>query len=60
MDKNTAKQEQVIRYTKDKLLSASRFKESRDLIEAVLDDSKSYSIEEVQALIDKYMKGKVD
>ncbi len=52
-------QNTVSRYTKDQLLNSNKWRGYRDLINALFDDSKSYSAAEIQTVIDKYLKGKV-
>lgn len=46
-------------YTREQLLSAECLKERRDLVRALLDEEKLYSLEMVGKMIDSYMKGKV-
>ncbi len=52
-------QNTVSKYTKDQLLNSNKWRGYRDLINALFDDSKSYSAAEIQGVIDKYLKGKV-
>lgn len=46
-------------FSKDSLVSCERFYKRRDLLSALLDDGKEYTIAEVEKMIDDYMKGKV-
>ncbi len=46
-------------YTKEQLLASTKYANRRDLISALLDDGKTYTLTEVDALIEKFMKGKV-
>ena len=46
-------------YTKEQLLGSKRYAGRRDLISVLLDKDKSYTVAEVDGLIEKYMKGKV-
>lgn len=46
-------------FTKQQLLTASKYKEKRDLLEALLENDKTYSFREVDEAIDMYMKGQV-
>lgn len=50
----------VIRFSKEQILAAERFQRRRDLVGALLDDGKEYTMEMVEKLIGKYMKGKVN
>ena len=47
------------RYTKEQLIRSNRYTNRRDLLGAILKDSVLYSIEEVEAMLNNYMKGKV-
>lgn len=46
-------------YSKEQLTASQRYAARRDLISALLVDGKSYTLNEVDALIEKYLKGKV-
>lgn len=46
-------------YTKEEIKGAERFKDRRDLIEALLDEKKVYEIEEAEAIVEKFLKGRV-
>lgn len=47
-------------FTKQQLTKSKRFENRRDVLNALLDDSKSYTINQAQAVIDKFMKGQVN
>lgn len=49
----------VNRFTKEQLLSSARFRERRDLLEALLSGEGRYSIAETEQEMEKYRKGKV-
>lgn len=49
----------VNRFTKEQLLSSARFRERRDLLEALLSGEGRYSIAEAEQKMEKYRKGKV-
>lgn len=50
-----------IKYEKSQIISSKRFENYRDLINAMwTDDSLIKSTEEVDVMIDEYMKGKVE
>lgn len=57
-EKKTEKAE-VVKYTKDQILSAKKYKHSRDVVNVVLNNDQVYSLEEVDDLVEKFMKGKV-
>ena len=46
-------------FTKVQLLSAERFSGRRDLLSALLDENKSYTVRAVEEMIENYMKGQV-
>lgn len=52
--------QQVVTFLKSDLLKSERYKEKRDVIHAVLQDGKAYSLEEVDKLINSFGKKKVN
>ena len=46
-------------FEKRQLLESRRFRDKRDLLEAILSDGKEYTMEDVEQRIDDYRKGKV-
>lgn len=46
-------------FSKKQLLVSKRYVDQKDLINVLLADDKIYSFEEVDSLINKFMKGKV-
>lgn len=48
------------KFTKSQITSSKKYRNRRDLINAILDDSKLYSIDEVDALINQFMKSEVN
>lgn len=49
-----------IAFAKSQLLKSTKYQNRRDLVNALLDDNKKYTIEEVDTLIDEFMKGQVN
>ncbi len=47
------------RYGKEQILNSSRYRGKRDLINALLKEGKEYSLEEVDGLLEVYLKGRV-
>lgn len=47
------------KFSKKQLISAKRFRDRRDLVEALLDDGQTYTVKVVEEKIERYMKGKV-
>lgn len=48
-----------ITFNKAKLLAFKRYQNRIDLLKVLLDENKVYTVKEVDALIEKFMKGKV-
>ena len=46
-------------YTKEQILISKKYENRRDVLGALLEDKK-YTFEEVDSLINKFMKGKVN
>lgn len=49
----------VVTFSKEKILSAKRYRNRKDILGALLEDGKEYSFDQVDALMDDFMKGKV-
>lgn len=47
-------------YGKAQLLTFERYAQRRDLLTAMLEDGKHYTFQQVDSLIDGFMKGKVN
>ena len=56
---STAAKAAVPKHSKEKLLRSNRYANRRDLIGALLEDDKQYTLAEVDTAIDNFMKGKV-
>ena len=46
-------------FSKEQLIDSSRFRERRDILEALLETGELYTVRAVEEKIDCYMKGKV-
>lgn len=46
-------------FSKEQILASARFANRRDLVDALLDEDKSYTMKTVDNLVEKYMKGQV-
>lgn len=55
--KTETKQETV--FTKEQILASKKYKNRRDVLGAILKDGGSYTLEQVDSLLEKFMKGKV-
>lgn len=49
----------ALKYRKEELLLADRFRTSRDLLEALLERDQEYTVAEAEATINGFLKGKV-
>lgn len=50
---------QETRYTRGQVLASARYRDRRDLVSALLDDGRTYTIAEVDQEVDRFIKGKV-
>lgn len=46
-------------YSKAQLLASKKYANRQDILNALLEDGKTYTTDQVDALIEKYMKGQV-
>lgn len=46
-------------FSKEQLFAAERFQERKDIVNALLSPDKQYTVEAVEQMIEKYMKGQV-
>lgn len=51
MDKKT-----IVKYNKKQLLKSKKYEYKRDILNALLDDDKEYTIEEVDKIVNKFLK----
>jgi hypothetical protein len=47
------------KFGKKQILSSKRFEDRRDAVGSILEDDKTYSIDEVEKLYEEFMKGEV-
>ena len=47
------------RFSKEQLLSSERFRERRDIVDALLENGRQYTVKDVEEAIGRYMKGRV-
>lgn len=57
MTKKDKNPEEPASYTKARLLASRRYAHRRDLLAALLRDGGRYTVEQVDAKIEKYLKG---
>ena len=53
------KTHQEPKFTKEQILDSKKYSNRRDVLVAILDDEKSYTLEQIENLLEKFMKGKV-
>lgn len=46
-------------FSKEQILASERYKGERDLVDALLDEKKKYTLETVDRMIETYQKGQV-
>lgn len=56
--KTEQKKEKIV-YTKDQILASAKYCNRSDLADALLEEGKTYTLEEVDQMMAKYLKGKV-
>jgi hypothetical protein len=59
MAKTNAQEAPAAVFTKEQLAASKRYANRRDVISALLEDGKSYTLQEVDTLIENFMKGTV-
>lgn len=47
------------KFSKEQLIASSRFRDRRDILEALLETGELYTVKAVEEKIESYMKGKV-
>ena len=57
--KTKEKQVDDIRYAKEQLLKAKRFRDNVDILNVVLDEYSVYTVKETEKLINNFLRGKV-
>lgn len=57
--KDETQMPQAVRFTKSQLVACKKFRNRRDILNSLLTDSGTYTIEETEEKITAYMKGKV-
>lgn len=60
MAKENTAAEIAATYSKEQILQSAKYAKRRDLLTAILEDNRAYTIDEVDARIEKFMKGKVN
>lgn len=55
----TAAQAAPMTFQKSGLLASKKYANRRDLLSVLLEDNKDYTLDEVDALLEKFLKGKV-
>ena len=53
-------QEKADVFLKEDLMKSKAYRHRQDLLDALLEDGKAYTVREVQNKIDQFMKGKVE
>lgn len=50
---------EATRFSKEQILQAAKYAKRRDLLTAILEDTKEYTVAEVDSAIKKFMEGQV-
>lgn len=54
------KEKQDTMFSKEQILASNKYADRRDALDAILEDNGVYTIEQVDSLLEKFMKGKVN
>ena len=54
------KEKQDAMFSKEQILASNKYAKRRDALDAILEDNGVYTIEQVDSLLEKFMKGKVN
>jgi uncharacterized protein YkuJ len=60
MAKKTETNEQKSAFTREQIFCSKKYENRRDVLGVLLKDGEEYTFDEVDALLDKFMKGKVN
>lgn len=58
--KEVATKQEETKFTKEQIIKAKKYRDRRDLVNAILVNNNSYTLTEVDELINKFMKGSVN
>ena len=56
---NEKQEVKTIKYKKENILRSKRYAKRRDALSFLLEDGKSYSLDEVDKILNTFLKGKV-
>lgn len=54
------KEKQDAMFSKEQILASNKYADRRDALDVILEDNGVYTIEQVDSLLEKFMKGKVN
>lgn len=60
VDKTTTVENATIKYTKESIIGSEKYKNRADILNVLLEEGKEYTLDAVDVLIEKFMKGKVN
>ncbi|MEA4988921.1 MAG: hypothetical protein VB095_12755 [Anaerovorax sp.] len=60
LKKEASKTNHTEKFLKEKLIFSGRYKESRDLLEVLLEEKQEYCFQEVDSCINEFLKRKVN
>lgn len=56
---NTEIKKEKTLYNKESILKSKKYDKRKDLLNALLKENENYSFEQIDSMVDKFMKGKV-
>lgn len=52
-------EQEVVTFTKEQILASKRYSNRKDVLGVILTDKKGYTLDQVDSLLEKFLKGKV-
>lgn len=59
-EKATTPVKEEVKFTKDSIIRSEKYKNRADILNVLLEEGKEYTLDAVDVLIEKFMKGKVN
>lgn len=60
VDKSATVENPAVKYTKESIISSEKYRNRADILNVLLEDNQTYSLDTVDKMIEKFMKGKVN
>lgn len=60
VDKTATVDNAAVKYTKESIIRSEKYRNRADILNVLLEDDKTYNLDTVDKMIEKFMKGKVN